>query len=307
MAPWRSCSRSRRRGAYGASRTRAGGACCGPPRALLALQWSIGLALLPLTAAFFDEVSLAGPLVNLVAIPLFNLVLVPLTLLATLLLQVDALAATAAPAVLLVVGWLAAHTVAILHSVAAAPWASLAVPQAPPVALALAACGVVFALCARPLPARRLAWLAVLPMFFPARDVPAPGAARVIVLDVGQGLAVSVATHAHRLLFDAGPSFRSGFDSGDDIVLPALAASGPPGLDRLIVSHADNDHAGGAAAVLAAFPEADVLKGPDVALPLGARLRARRALGVGWRAFRDPASRERLRARAATRARACSR
>jgi competence protein ComEC len=95
--------------------------------------------------------------------------------------------------------------------------------------------------------------------------VPAPGAARVVVLDVGQGLAVSVATHAHRLLFDAGPSFRSGFDSGDDIVLPALRASAPRGLDLLIVSHADNDHAGGASAVLAAFPNAGVLKGPDVA------------------------------------------
>jgi competence protein ComEC len=240
-----------------------------PAAALLALQWSIGFALLPLTAAFFDEVSLVGPLVNLVAIPLFNLVLVPLTLLATLLLQVDALAATTAPAVLLVVGWLAAHTVAILHSIAAAPLAALAVPHAPPVTIALAACGVVLALCARPLPARGLAWLAVLPMFFPARDVPAPGAARIVALDVGQGLAVSVATHAHRLLFDAGPSFRSGFDSGDDVVLPALAASGPPGLDRLVVSHADNDHAGGAVAVLAAFPEADVLEGPDVSLPRG--------------------------------------
>ena len=161
--------------------------------------------------------------------------------------------------------------------------------------IALAACGVAFALCARPLPGRKLAWLAVLPMFFPARDVPAPGAARVVVLDVGHGLAVSVATHAHRLLFDAGPSFRSGFDSGDDIVLPALAAGGPRGLDRLIVSHADNDHAGGAAAVLAAFPRADVLKGPDVAAPRGPRLRARRALGVGRRRVRDPAPRGRLR------------
>lgn len=233
--------------------------------ALFALQWSIGCALLPLTAAFFDEVSLVGPLVNLVAIPLFNLVLVPFTLLATLLLQVDALAATCAPPVLLCVGWLAAHTVALLHSIATAPWTALAVAQAPPVTLALAVGGVALALAARPLPARRLAWLAVLPMFFPARDVPAPGAARVVVLDVGQGLAVSVATHTHRLLFDAGPSFRSGFDSGDDIVLPALAASGSRGLDRLIVSHADNDHSGGARAVLAAFPRADVLKGPDVA------------------------------------------
>jgi competence protein ComEC len=235
-----------------------------PAATLLALQWSIGFALLPLTAAFFDEVSVVGPLVNMIAIPLFNLVLVPLTLLATLLLQVEVLAAPLGSPLLQLVGWLAAHTVAVLHAVAVAPWAALAVPQAPPVTIALAACGVAFALCARALPGRRWAWVAVLPMFFPAREVPALGAVRVVVLDVGQGLAVSVATHAHRLLFDAGPSFRSGFDSGDDIVLPALRASAPRGLDLLIVSHADNDHAGGAAAVLAAFPKADVRKGPDV-------------------------------------------
>jgi competence protein ComEC len=86
------------------------------------------------------------------------------------------------------------------------------------------------------------------------------------VLDVGQGLAVSVATHSHRLLFDAGPRFGSGFDSGEDLVVPALAAGWPRTLDRLIVSHADNDHAGGAPAVLAAYPRADLLEGPDVAL-----------------------------------------
>jgi len=238
-----------------------------PGLALIALQWWIGLALLPLTAAFFDEVSLAGPLVNLAAIPFFNLVLVPLTLLATLLLQFDALALLAKP-VLLAAGWLAANTVTILHSIAAHPWAALAVPQAPPATIALAACAVAFALCARPVPGHKLAWLAVLPMFLPARGAPEPGAMRVVVLDVGQGLAVSVATYAHRLLFDAGPSFRSGFDSGDDIVLPALAATGR-GLDRLIVSHADNDHSGGAPAVLAAFPAADVLKGPDVSVLAG--------------------------------------
>jgi len=86
------------------------------------------------------------------------------------------------------------------------------------------------------------------------------------VLDVGQGLAVSVATHSHRLLFDAGPRFGSGFDSGADLVVPALAAGWPRVLDRLIVSHADNDHAGGAPAVLAAYPRADLLEGPDVRL-----------------------------------------
>ena len=194
-----------------------------------ALQWSIGCALLPLTAVFFGEISVVGPLVNLVAIPLFNLVLVPLTLLATLLLQVDALAATLATPLLHAVGWLAAQTVAALHALASEPFAALAVSAPPPATVctrgkwrrARDACASAAGAPARL--ARR------------AADVLAragrsgPGDARVVVLDVGQGLAVSVSTHAHRLLFDAGPRFGSGFDSGEDLVVPGargrLAAS----------------------------------------------------------------------------------
>ena len=51
------------------------------------MQWSIGCALLPLTAMFFAQISLVGPAVNLVAIPWFSLVLVPATLCTTLVLS----------------------------------------------------------------------------------------------------------------------------------------------------------------------------------------------------------------------------
>jgi competence protein ComEC len=231
---------------------------------LVRMQWPISLALLPLTAAFFGEVSIVGPVVNLVAIPLFNLVLVPLTLVVTLLLHADASAATLAPPLLEALGWLASQTVAALHAVAEHPLAAVAVPPASAIALAAGVCGVALALPIHPLPGRRLCWLAVLPVFCPSNDAPETGSAEVVVLDVGQGLSVSVATHQHRLLFDAGPRFGSGFDSGADIVLPALAAGAPRRLDRLVVSHADNDHSGGAGAVVAAFPGVDVLKGPDV-------------------------------------------
>jgi len=233
-------------------------------RAFVALQWSIGLALLPLTAWYFGEISLVGPIVNLMAIPLFNLVLVPLTVLASVAFSFEPLVAIAAPAVTLL-GQLESAVVAALHTAAAAPGAALPMPLPPWPAFALAACGVAFAVGGQALPGRRLAWLAVVPMFVPAVAAPREGEAHALVLDVGQGLAVLVETRSHRLLFDAGPAFRSGFDSGADIVLPALAANGRRGLDLLIVSHADNDHAGGAAAIVAAFPAVTVLHGPDVA------------------------------------------
>jgi competence protein ComEC len=138
-------------------------------------------------------------------------------------------------------------------------------PLAPWPVFALAALGVAFAVAAPPLPGKRFAWLALVPLFVPRLSLPAEGEVRAVVLDVGHGLAVLVETRHHRLLFDAGPTFPSGFDTGADIVLPALAAGGRRDLDVLIVSHADNDHAGGIAAVVAAFPEAVLLAGPDVA------------------------------------------
>ncbi len=235
--------------------------------AFVRLQWWIGLALLPLTAWHFGEVSLVGPVVNLVAIPFFNACLVPLAVLATLALSFDGVAGLSAPAVDAVAS-LCGFTVRALHAVAELRGAAVALPLPSALALAVAALGVAFAVCGAGLPGRRWAWLALLPIAVPALDLPAPGTVRAIVLDVGHGLAVIVETRSFRLLFDAGPTARSGFDSGEEIVVPALSAGGRRGLDRLVVSHADNDHAGGAAAVAAAFPGLDVLKGPDVvALP----------------------------------------
>ena len=64
------------------------------------------------------------------------------------------------------------------------------------------------------------------------------------VHDVGQGQLIELRTAHHRLLYDSGPRFGSGF-------MP-LATLWPEGqyFDAVIVSHSDNDHAGGIAALL---------------------------------------------------------
>jgi len=227
------------------------------------LQWWIGLALLPLTAWYFGEISIVGPVVNLVAIPFFNVCLVPFAVLTTLVLSLDAVAQWAAPLVQIAAA-VAGTTTRALHAVAELHGASLVLPLPSAAALAAATLGVACAVAGRGLPGSRLAWLALLPVWLPTLKLPPHGTARAVVLDVGHGLAVLVETHGSRLLFDAGPTAPSGFDSGEQIVLPALAAGGRRGLDRLVVSHSDNDHAGGAAAIVAAFPAVDVIKGPDV-------------------------------------------
>ena len=128
------------------------------------------------------------------------------------------------------------------------------------------------------MPGRNLAWLALVPVLWwePAR--PGRGGAVVDILDVGHGLAVLVETRSRTLLYDAGALYRSGFDTGREIVVPAMRAKSWGTLDTVVVSHADNDHAGGVPAVLEAFPDAQVLMGPDVELSGGEVCR----IGQAW-------------------------
>ena len=82
-----------------------------------------------------------------------------------------------------------------------------------------------------------------------------PQGARVAFLDVGQGDATVLQHGAHAVLVDTGPP--------DGPVLERLRRVGVTRLDVLVVTHAQDDHDGGAAAVLAAMPVGRVLDGRD--------------------------------------------
>jgi competence protein ComEC len=99
-------------------------------------------------------------------------------------------------------------------------------------------------------------------LLWPQRQLPPPGDVELVVLVVGQGLSVLVRTAGHALLYDMGPGQPGGFDAGASVVSPALHALGVRRLDVAVVSHGDNDHAGGFAGVVAAFPPAQVFT-PD--------------------------------------------
>jgi competence protein ComEC len=68
-----------------------------------------------------------------------------------------------------------------------------------------------------------------------------------------------VQTRNHLLVFDAGPRFGSGFNTGEAVVAPYLLAQGRGRIDTLVVSHSDNDHMGGVASLLAALPVQRIL------------------------------------------------
>ncbi|AXQ29741.1 DNA internalization-related competence protein ComEC/Rec2 [Solimonas sp. K1W22B-7] len=212
-------------------------------RALVMLQLMLTVVLMPLTLYFFHGLSWPAPLVNLLAVPAFAL-LTPLLLVAML------LAALWPAAGLPLLTWSAdALQWLRLGLEAAAQWPQAWIAWSPAwPALLLALLGAVLLFAPRGLPLRPLALLCFLPLAFPPQRAP-PSGFELAALDVGQGLAVVVRTAHHSLLYDAGPAFDEGFDAGDSVVVPYLLTQGIGRLDRLLLSHGDNDHAGGIAAV----------------------------------------------------------
>ena len=210
-------------------------------------QWAVTLGMLPALLALFQQFSLVSPLANAVAIPLVSFVITPLALAGTLPLlgPLLSLGHLVTSWLMAFIGWLAGLPLAMWQQPAPPSWSVL-----------LALAGGVWLLLPRGFPARWLGLLAFLPLLTVLPPRPAPGAATVTVLDVGQGLAVHVQTATHDLLFDAGPAFSAEADSGNRIIAPYLRAAGVRRLDALVISHADKDHEGGAASVLAALPVA---------------------------------------------------
>lgn len=225
-------------------------------RALLSAQGVATLGLLPMTVWFFGQASLLGPLANLIGIPAIALGVAPLAVLG---LAGEALWPGLGSWLLHAASWLMDGLWVAMGRAADWPWSQVWLPEAGLAALLLALAGAFWLLLPRGVPGKALAPILFLPLLWPRLERPPPGAFDLRVLDVGQGLSVLVSTAGHHLLYDAGPAYRGGLDLGEAAVLPALQALGVRRLDRLVLSHADNDHAGGAAALRRAHPQAEVL------------------------------------------------
>ncbi|HEX7605582.1 MAG TPA: DNA internalization-related competence protein ComEC/Rec2, partial [Usitatibacter sp.] len=203
-------------------------------------QLAVTVGMLPTLIALFQEVSIVSPIANAFAIPVVSLVVVPLTIAGSFLplpFLLDAAHALML-GVMAPLEWLADLPMAMLESHAPAKWTLVA---------AVAGCTWLLAPRGVPLRSAGLAWMA--PMFTVLPPGPAPGEAWLDVLDVGNGLATVVRTASHALVYDTGPAWSADVDSGSRIVVPFLRGEGVNRLDGVVVSHADDDHSGGAASI----------------------------------------------------------
>ncbi len=227
---------------------------------LLRTQWAVGIGLLPLLAFFFQRAGFTAPFANLVEVPIFSLLVVPLVLMGAMLLPLWPMAA----------GWLLkgatfimALTWPLMERMATLPSASLPSPAPGLAMLAVSMLGAAWLLMPRGVPARIAAICLVLPLFLtPVSAIPA-GSFDLTMLDVGQGLSAVVRTAGHTLVYDTGPKFRSGADTGDEVVIPYLVSQGIAAPDLTVVSHGDSDHSGGLASLRAAYPQMPVLSGAE--------------------------------------------
>jgi competence protein ComEC len=209
----------------------------------LRTQWVATWGLAPLSLVFFQQVSVVGLAANLVAIPLVTLLITPL-----------ALVGAAWPAAWSLGAWLVQQLSQLLGLLASWPAAVWTVAVAPGWAQAAGLLAGGLWMARLPWPLRALALPLVLPLLWPAASTPPPGHFELLAADVGQGTAVLVRTQRRVLLFDAGPTYSRESDAGRRVLLPLLQALGHARLDRLVLSHRDTDHVGGAPALLGGLP-----------------------------------------------------
>ena len=241
---------------------------------VIQLMLFVGMA--PLLLALFHRVSLVAPLANLVAVPVIGMLAVPAGLLGLLgyALGLEQAAALAFQSAL----WVIDQLWVLLEWLSATAWSVWRQPSPPLWSLPLAAVGVLLLLSPRAFPARWSGLLWLLPLFPATPAVPEPGAFRYTMLEVGHGLASVVQTRNHLLVYDAGPRFPSGFDTGETVVVPFLHQLGAGRMDVFMVSHGDNDHFGGQRAVLAGFPADRILTSVPEKIPTAQRCHA----GQNW-------------------------
>ena len=266
---------------------------------LLAASLAAELALFPIGAFVFSRVTAAGLVVNFAAIPLMTVVQVS----GMALLAADALAPAAVPALAAIAHGSAWGLVESARFVDIAPWITtrLAPPWIGVLAIYYLGWIAWWGACDARIPGPRgidLArgvrlsalgvvagaglWVVVAPVARGALN----DRLEVTFIDVGQGDATLVrCPGGEALLVDAGGAGGGSFDVGRRVVEPVVWARGVRRLSRLVISHGDADHAGGAASIVRDLSPPEVWEGVSVPPDLMLReiRRGADAAGSAWR------------------------
>lgn len=209
-------------------------------------QWKIFIALLPLLLIFFQQISWAAPLSNLIAIPLLSGLIVPLDIIAAciwLLIPAFGQFLFQCNDVLLSgLMWLLnilQHFSPSLYGVSYTPLMMLSLIV-----------GLIILFISRGTIPKMWAGICLLPIMLGVKVQPTI----LNILDVGQGQSIFLQHPQQTLMIDTGGSYdETKFSLGERVVIPFLRQQGIRTLDHVILSHLDQDHSGAFPSIQNAF------------------------------------------------------
>ncbi len=224
-----------------------------------AIQWRLSIGLGLVQSLLFGGISFYGLMFNLIFVPWFSFVVIPLSFVSFVtwglfggeLSNVFYLADLSLSPF--------SDSLALLENLPNA-WLSLSSQEILAVALLLIGGWLILRLT-------RLTWRLVslvfsLPFIITAVDHITPleeNEWRLHLLDVGQGLSAVIEKSGRAIIYDTGAAYGEHFSYAERVVAPFLKYRGINHVDYIIVSHGDNDHAGGISVLRQQFPKAQII------------------------------------------------
>lgn len=222
------------------------------------------LSSVPIMLYHFYEFSLLGIVANIVYVPLFSIIILPVFLMAFLL---HLLLGSFMEPVLFLLDDIVSMINGLTKIFSNLPFSVIILGRPLPILLFLYFITIPFTLSCleKAKTVGRIALLLLMPlaiMFFQYGGNHYCAKGEVTMIDVGQGDSILIKLPNNRgtYLIDTGGNLqyeteewkkrRNHFETGEDIVAPFLKSKGITKLDKLILTHGDMDHVGGALALL---------------------------------------------------------
>jgi competence protein ComEC len=213
-------------------------------------QWIMFIGLMIPLLILTSSFSLVAPVANAIAIPLITFFVVPCLLLAAL---VESILPFLSNVLLSAAGWGIENLLVFLKALLNFAPGKLnpVISLSPMMSIWIGFCCLLILLprgfFSRLISVSALLLSLVIQLSLPKPDQPD---LRMLVLDVGQGTAIVIQVNEKTLVYDTGAAFSDNFDAGSGIISPYLRSEGITRLDKLVVSHNDQDHAGGLSGLL---------------------------------------------------------
>ncbi|EML1063798.1 DNA internalization-related competence protein ComEC/Rec2 [Acinetobacter nosocomialis] len=207
-------------------------------KVLIESQGKIFIALSPLTLLFFQQISWIAPLTNIVAVPIVGGIIVPLNIIAACIWFI-----------VKPFGNMLFYFNDILLSILLSCLGLLEKLSLPlqgisltPLALFAVSLGILILFLPKGILPKTWGMLCCLPLIV-VNKTNQP--IQLHILDVGQGQAIFLQQPEQNWLIDTGGSYDEKiFSIGQNVVVPFLRQQGVKRLDRVVLSHLDQDHSG---------------------------------------------------------------